>query len=104
MPLVNGSGKEPTTAGIDSAALQSWRSHQTWSPLCSLVSAAPGRLHAVDVVEPVVLAAAGEPVDRLHEAAAVARGDAGVRSSMRITVSAPTIFAVRGDRRGAEVA
>ena len=41
MPLVKGSGKEPTTAGMVSVALQSCRSHQMWSPACTAVVAAP---------------------------------------------------------------
>ena len=56
---------------------QSWWSHHTRSPAWSLRSAAPLLgLDAVDVVEPVDLAAALAParhaVDLLHEAAAVA--------------------------------
>ena len=62
------------------------------SPVGRLVlGGADRRLDAVDVEEPVgappVLAAAREAVDRLHEAAAVARLELALRSSTRSTVS-----------------
>ena len=41
IPRWNGSGNEPTTAGIESVAVQSCRSHHTRSPSCSAVAAAP---------------------------------------------------------------
>ena len=73
-------GYEPTTAGMRIAAPQSWWSHHTRSPAVTLPrGGAAVRLDAVDVEEPVDRAAAAAPaadaVDRLHEAAAVARLD-----------------------------
>ena len=40
-PWTNGSGNDPTTAGIESVAVQSWRSHQIRSPRWTAVVAAP---------------------------------------------------------------
>ena len=40
-PDRNGSGNDPTTAGMRIAAPQSWRSHQIRSPACTLRDAAP---------------------------------------------------------------
>ena len=70
-PDRNGSGKDPTTAGIRTAAPRSWRSHQMRSPAdtrrsCRRVLG----LDAVDVIEPVeapaALACARDVADLLH--------------------------------------
>src|SRR6185437_9737177 len=41
LPCTNGSGNDPTTAGTESVALQSCKSHQMRSPRCTAVPAAP---------------------------------------------------------------
>src|ERR1700757_1323648 len=62
MPLTNGSGNEPTTAGI------------VWVATCP--RRALGRQDAIDVVEPVgVRAARPQAVDRLDEPTPVAGSD-----------------------------
>ena len=92
--VTNGSGNEPTTAGIRIAAPQSWWSHHTRSPGSAAARGALLGLDPVDVVEPVdrpaAAPAARQALDRLHEAAAVARVDRRTsRCSRRITVSPP---------------
>ncbi len=97
IPWANGSGNEPTTAGVSITPPQSWKSHQTRSPSWTRTSVAPvAALDAVDVEEPVVrIAACWPPATPLIERTNLPPKlvvTCALRANSRITVSAPWIF------------